>query len=261
MTKFSRFAALALLGAIAAGTAQAEDKPAATVNGVAIPQSRVDMRVNAIILQGQPDTPDLRKAIREDLINVELMAQEAAKIGLDKQAETMQQLELAKQAVLIDAFVQNHAKTHPVSDDALKQEYEKVKARLGTKEYKVRHILVEDEATAKSIAAKLKKGEKFDKLAKASSKDAGSKDNGGELGWSIPANYVKPFADAILTLTKSQTSEPVQSQFGWHIIKLEDVRELKLPSLEEGKADISKNLLRQSIQQAIGELRAKAKIE
>jgi len=163
--------------------------------------------------------------------------------------------------VLAGAFVQNYAKTHQVSEDALKQEYEKLKVRLGSKEYKVRHILVEDENAAKSIAAKLKKGGKFDKLAESNSKDVGSRDKGGDLGWSVPANYVKPFADAILNLTKGQVSEPVQSQFGWHIIKLEDVRELKIPSLEEGKADIAKNLLRQSIQQAIADLRTKAKIE
>jgi len=219
------------------------------------------MRIASIVSQGQPDSPDLRKAVREDLINVEVMAQESVKLGLDKKAETMQQLELAKQAVLVDAFVQNYAKTHQVSEDALKQEYEKLKVRLGNKEYKARHILVEDENAAKSIAAKLKKGGKFDKLAESNSKDVGSRDKGGDLGWSVPANYVKPFADALLNLTKGQVSEPVQSQFGWHIIKLEDVRELKIPSLEEGKADIAKNLLRQSIQQAIADLRSKAKIE
>lgn len=261
MTHFSKFAALAMLGAIATSPVHAEDKSIAKVNGVSIPQSRLDMRIASIVSQGQPDSPDLRKAVREDLINVEVMAQEAAKMGLDKQAETIQQLELAKQAVLVDAFVQNYAKTHKITDEALKQEYEKLKGRLGTKEYKVRHILVEDENAAKSVAAKLKKGGKFDKLAEINSKDVGSRDKGGDLGWSIPANYVKPFADAILNLAKGQVSEPVQSQFGWHIIKLEDVRELKIPSFEEGKADISKNMLRQSIQQAITDLRAKAKIE
>jgi peptidyl-prolyl cis-trans isomerase C len=261
MTKYSKFAALAMLGAIIASPVHAEDKSIAKVNGVSIPQSRLDMRIASIVSQGQPDSPDLRKAVREDLINVEVMAQEAAKMGLDKQAETIQQLELAKQAVLVDAFVQNYAKTHQASEDALKQEYEKLKARLGTKEYKVRHILVEDENAAKSIATKLKKGGKFDKLAEANSKDVGSRDKGGDLGWSVPVNYVKPFADAILALSKGQVSEPVQSQFGWHIIKLEDVRELKIPSFEEGRADISKNLLRQSIQQAIADLRTKAKIE
>lgn len=261
MTNFSRFAALTLLGAIAASPAHAEEKSIAKVNGISIPQSRLDMRIASIVSQGQPDSPDLRKAVREDIINVEVMAQEAVKMGLDKQAETMQKLDLARQAVLIDAFVENHAKTHTINDEALKQEYEKLKSRLGTKEFKVRHILVADENEAKTISAKLKKGEKFDKLAASSSKDVGSRDNGGDLGWNVPANYVKPFGDAILSLTKGKVSEPVQSQFGWHIIKLEDVRELKVPSFEEGKADIAKNMLRQSVQQAINDLRAKAKIE
>lgn len=261
MSNFTRFAALALLSAITAGTAHAEEKPVATVNGVAIPQSRMDMRVNAIILQGQADTPDLRQAIRDELINVEIMTQEAEKLALDKQPETLQQLDLARKSVLVDAFVKNYARSHPVGEDAIKQEYERLKSRLGAKEYKARHILVNDEAAAKSIAAKLKKGEKFDKLAEINSKDAGSKDNGGELGWNVPSNYVKPFSDALMKLSKGQVSEPVQSQFGWHIIRLDDVRDLKLPSLEEGKADISNMLLRQALQQAVGELRAKAKIE
>lgn len=261
MTKFSRFAALVMLGAITTSPAHAEDKSVAKVNGISIPQSRLDMRITAIVAQGQPDSPDLRKAVREELINVEIMVQEAVKTGLDKQAEVIQKLELARQAVLVDAFVENYVKTHPISEDLLKQEYDKLKIHLGTKEYRARHILVEDENTAKSIAAKLKKGGKFDKLAESNSKDVGSRDKGGDLGWSIPANYVKPFADALLKLTKGQVSEPVQSQFGWHIIKLEDMRELKLPSFEEGKADISKNMLRQSLQQAVTDMRAKAKVE
>ena len=261
MTKLSKFAALALLGAITAGTAHAEDKTVAKVNGAAIPESRLDMRVSAIVAQGQPDSPDLRKAVREDLINVELMAQEAVKMGLDKHAETQQQLELARQAVLVDAFVQNYAKTHPVSEAELKQEYDRLKASLGSKEFKVRHILVDDEATAKSIAAKLKKGEKFEKLAEANSKDVGSREKGGELGWSVPTNYVKPFADALGKLLKGQVSEPVQSQFGWHIIRLDDVRDLKMPPLEELKPQLTQRLQQQAVKDLITDLRNKAKID
>jgi len=269
MLKISRLAALAIAGAIAASPVFADDKVAATVNGSPIPQERVDLRIKTVTTQqNQPDTPELRKAIREDLVNIELMSQEAAKKGLDKQSDIIQQLILAKQSVLVGAFVQDYVKAHPVSDEAVNKEYESVKANLGGKEYNLRHILVEKESDAKSIAAKLKKDSKdanFEKLAKASSKDAGSKDHGGDLGWipvgNISNTFVKPFADAALNLTKGQISEPVQSQFGWHIIKLDDVRDLKLPPLDELKPQLIQRLQQQAVKQLISDLRDKAKIE
>jgi len=266
MLKTTKLAAtLAILGVIAASQAHAENTAAATVNGVAIPQERVDLRAKVVAAQGQPDTPETRKAIREDLVNIELMSQEASKRGLDKQTETVQQLELARQSVLVGAFVQDYVKTHPVSDEMIAQEYSKVKSSLGSKEYSVRHILVEKESEAKAIAAKLKKGSSFDKLAKASSKDAGSKEHGGDLGWvpvgNIANTFVKPFADALLNLNKGQVSEPVQSQFGWHIIKLDDVRDLKIPPQDEVKPQITQRLQQQMVKDMIAELRAKAKIE
>jgi len=265
MLTTTRLAALAILGVIAASPAYAETKAAVTVNGTAIPQERVDLRVKIVTAQGQADSPDLRKAIREDLVNIELMSQEALKKGLDKQSETTQQLELARQTVLVGAFVQDYVKTHPVSDEAVSQEYAKLKSSLGNKEYSVRHILVEKESDAKSIAAKLKKGGKFDKLAEVNSKDAGSKEHGGDLGWipvgNIPNTFVKPFGDALMNLSKGQVSEPVQSQYGWHIIKLDDVRDLKLPPLDEVKPQIMQRLQQQAVKQLISDLRDKAKIE
>jgi peptidyl-prolyl cis-trans isomerase C len=269
MLKTTRLAALAILGVIAASPVYAEDKPAAKVSSISIPQERIDMRVKMVTTQqGQPDTPELRKAIREDLINIELMSQEALKKGLDKQADIVQQLELAKQTVLVGAFVQDYMKTHPISEEAIAKEYDNLKITLGTKEYHVRHILVEKESEAKAIAAKLKKGGKdgnFDKLAKANSKDPGSKDRGGDLDWipvgKIPSAFVKPFGDALMNLSKGQVSEPVQSQFGWHIIKLEDVRDLKMPPLDEIKPQLTQRLQQQAVKQMIADLRDKAKIE
>jgi peptidyl-prolyl cis-trans isomerase C len=277
MLKTSRLAALAILGILAASPVYAADKPAdvqpaATapqVNGITIPQERIDLRVKMVTTQqGQTDSPELRKAIREDLINIELMSQEALKKGLDKQSDTVQQLELAKETVLVGAFVQDYMKTHPVSDDAIAKEYDNLKASLGTKEYSVRHILVDKESDAKSIVAKLKKGGKegsFDKLAKAHSKDPGSKEHGGDLGWipvsKIPSAFVKPFGDALMGLSKGQVSEPVQSQFGWHIIKLEDVRDLKMPPLDEIKPQLTQRLQQQAVKQLITDLRTAAKIE
>jgi peptidyl-prolyl cis-trans isomerase C len=261
MLKFSKFALLSALLAIAAGAQASDDKAAALVNGVTIPQSRVDMRVKAAAQQGQPDTPEFRKAIRDDLINLEVIAQAAVKNDLNKQPEVAQQLELARESVLASAFVQDFAKKHPISEDVLKQDYEALKKRVGNKEYKLSHILVGTEDEAKKVAAEVKKGGKFAKIAKAQSKDPGSKDNGGDLGWSVPSNFVQPFGEAVLKLKKGQVSAPVQTQFGWHIIKLEDTRELKVPSFDEMKANLEKRKQQEAIQKTIEELRSKAKIE
>jgi peptidyl-prolyl cis-trans isomerase C len=261
MLKFSKFTLLSALLAIAAGAQAADEKAAALVNGVSVPQARVEMRIKAAAQQGQPDTPEMRKAIRDDLVNLEVISQAAVKSGMDKQAEIAQQLELARQSVLAGAYVQDYAKIHPVGDDVLKQEYEALKKRVGNKEYKLSHILVETEDEAKKVEAELKKGGKFAKVAKAHTKDPGSKDNGGDLGWAVPSNFVQPFGDAVLTLSKGQTSAPVQTQYGWHVIKLEDTRELKVPAFEEVKPNIEKRLQQQAIQKAIEDLRGKAKIE
>jgi peptidyl-prolyl cis-trans isomerase C len=262
MLKTGKFAALTILGALAITPAAfAADKSAALVNGVSIPQSRIDMRVKAITAQNQNDTPELRKAVREDMINLEVMAQEAARLGLDKDTEVMQQIDLAKQSVLVGAFVQDYAKKHPISEDLLKQEYDRLKTTLGDKEYNARHILVETEAEAKDIIAQLGKKGKFEKLAKKS-KDAGSASQGGSLGWTIPGRFVPEFANALLNLKKGEyTKTPVQSKFGWHVIQLDDTREMKAPPFEEVKPQLQQRLHQQAIKKAIEDLRDKAKIE
>lgn len=261
MLKIGKFATLAILGALAVNPAFAEDKSVAMVNGVSIPQARVDMRVKAAVAQGQADSPELRKALREDMINLEVMVQEANKLGLNKNEEVLQQIELAKQQVLVNAFMQDYAKKHPISEDQIKQEYDKMKAKLGDKEYNVRHILVETEDEAKSIIDQLGKKAKFEKLA-AKSKDTGSVAQGGSLGWAVPSNFVPPFANALLNLKKGErTKEPVQTQFGWHVIMVDDIRSLKAPSLDEIKPQLYQRLLQQSFKKAIDDLRAKAKVE
>ena len=261
MLKTGKFAALAILGALAINPAFAEEKSAAMVNGISIPQARVDLRVKAAAAQGQTDSPELRKAIREDMINLEVVAQEAVKLGLDKNPDVVQQVELAKLSIIVGAFVQDYAKNHPISEDQLKQEYDKLKAKLGSKEYNARHVLVETEEEAKAVIAQLGKKVKFEKLAEKS-KDTGSASQGGLLGWNIPGNFVPEFANAMLNLKKGEyTKEPVRSQFGWHVIKLDDVRDMKVPSFEELKPQLQQRLQQQSIQKAITDLRAKAKIE
>lgn len=261
MSRNGNFLALTLLSAFAVSSAHAEDKSAAMVNGQSIPQARVDLRVKVAATQGQPDTPELRKAIREDMINLEVMAQEAVKMGLEKDPEVLQQMELAKQSVLVGAFVQDYAKNHPISEDQLQQEYGKLKTKLGDKEYSARHILVATQEEAKAIIAQLGKKAKFEKLA-AKSMDTGSAEQGGSLGWAVPNNFVPPFANALLNLKKGEyTKEPVETQYGWHVIRLDDVRNLQVPPYEELKPQLQQRLQQQAIQGVINDLRAKAKIE
>ncbi|MBI4189605.1 MAG: peptidylprolyl isomerase [Betaproteobacteria bacterium] len=261
--KTSPILMLALAASFAAATFNAQSADAvAKVNGVTIPQSRVDLLLKNNAAQGQPDTPELRNRIREELITREVISQEALKKGLDKSPEVTTQLEIQKQIFLVNAYLQDYFKTHPVSEDTLKKEYERQKSLLGDKEYKARHILVKQENDAKQIIAQLKKGVSFEKIAAEKSEDQGSKGRGGDLDWSAPGRYVPPFGEALKKLKKGQlTDPPVQTQFGWHVIRLDDERAYKAPGFEEVKPQIQQNLQRQTLDKLIGDLRAKAKIE
>lgn len=253
--------ALAASLAVAISNAQAADA-VAKVNGVAIPQSRLDLLLKVNTGQGQPDTPEVRSRMREALITREVLMQEAVKKGLDKSADVTSQLDLQRQDVLVNAFVQDYIKNHPVGDEALKSEYERQKAQLGEKEYKARHILVKEEAEAKQIIAQLKKGANFAKIAASKSEDQGSKGRGGDLDWSAPGRYVPQFADVLKKLKKGQlTDKPVQTQFGWHVIRLDDERPFKAPGFEEVKPQLQQSLQRQALDKLVGDLRAKAKVE
>jgi peptidyl-prolyl cis-trans isomerase C len=172
----------------------------------------------------------------------------------------VQQIELSKQTILASAFVQDYVKNHPFSDDVLRQEFDKINKQRGNKEYKVSHILLKTEDEAKAVAEQLKTG-KFEDVAMDKSQDPGSSVKGGDLGWAVPSNFVKPFADAMVGLNKGQISAPVQSQFGWHIIKLEDSRDMKVPSFEEVKPNLTQHMQQQLVQKAIAEQRAKATIK
>lgn len=242
-----------------AAAASGESKPI-TVNGVTIPKIRGDALFNEQLAQGTPDSPELRNAIKEEVIRREILAGEARKKNLDKNPILKAQMELAQQAVLIRAYMQDFVKSHPVTEADARKEYDAIKAQLGSKEYKSRHILVEKEDDAKAIIAKLQKGDKFEDLA-GQSKDPGSKDKGGDLGWSAPGAYVKPFAEALTKLEKGAfTPMPVKSDFGYHVIKLEDVRDLKVPSFEETKAQISQRLQQKAVEEHIMALRKAAKV-
>ncbi|HMV52753.1 MAG TPA: peptidylprolyl isomerase [Rhodocyclaceae bacterium] len=242
-----------------AAAASGESKPI-TVNGVTIPKIRGDALFTEQLSQGIPDSPELRNAVKEELIRREILVGEARKKNLDKNPILKAQADLAQQAVLIRAYMQDFVRSHPVSDADAQKEYDAIKSQLGSKEYKTRHILVDKEDDAKAIIAKLQKGEKFDELAKQS-KDPGSKDKGGDLGWSAPSAYVKPFGDALTKLEKGAfTPMPVKSDFGYHVIKLEDVRDLKVPTFEETKGQIAQRLQQKMVEEHIMSLRKAAKV-
>jgi peptidyl-prolyl cis-trans isomerase C len=233
----------------------------AVVNGKPVPSSRADAMVKQLATQGQQDSPQLRSMVKEELINREILMQEADKRGLANSAEVRQQAEIARQSIVIRALVNDFLKKNPVSDAEIKAEYDKFKAQAGDKEYRARHILVEKEEDAKGIITKLKSGAKFEDLAKQS-KDPGSAANGGDLDWASPASFVKPFSDAMVGLQKGQvTEQPIKTQFGYHVIKLEDVRDAKVPALEEVKPQISEALQQKKLQNFQQELRTKAKVE
>ena len=251
------FVLATLLAAAPASYAQV-----AKVNGVTIPQTHLDVVVQAQTARGQPDSADLRKGIKETLINQELISQEALKKGLEKSPILAAQIRLQRQEMLVNAFIQDYLKNNPISEETLKKEYERQKSVIGTQEYKARHILVEKEDEARDAIAQIKKGASFEKLAGEKSRDQGSKVKGGELDWAVPTNYVKPFADALVKLKKGQmTDAPVQSDFGWHVIRLDDERAFKTPAYDEVKPNLQRALQQQLVQKMVGDLRAKAKIE
>jgi len=258
---------IALVLAAAALAAPATAQNGTTkVNGVTIPPQRVEYFVRNVVAQGRQDTPELRTMVREELINRELLSQEASRRGLDKTPEVAVQLDLARQEILMGSLLREVIKSNSVSEDAVKKEYERLKGQLGSREYKARHILVQKEDEAKEVIAQLKKGANFEKLAAEKSIDPGSKGRGGELDWAAPGNYVKPFGDALTRLKKGQTTEtPVQSNFGWHVIRLDDERATKIPPYEQVKQNLQQQLAQQGQKQAyektIADLRAKAKIE
>jgi peptidyl-prolyl cis-trans isomerase C len=234
----------------------------AIVNGKAVPKTRADALTQQLVRSGRPITPDIEAQIKEEVIAREIFMQEAAKRGLDATEDYRGQVELARQTILIRELFADHQKNNPVTDADIKAEYDKFVAANGGKEYRARHILVEKEEQAKAILASLKKGGKFEDIAKKQSKDPGSGANGGDLDWASAGNFVKEFSDAMVALKKGQvTDAPVKSQFGFHIIRLDDVREAQLPKLDDVKAQIGQQLQQTKMSTFQQELRAKARIE
>jgi peptidyl-prolyl cis-trans isomerase C len=234
---------------------------AAVVNNKAIPKAKVDEFVEAMVKQGRPDTPELRAMVRDELIAREVFVQAAEKQGLARSPEVARQLENVRQDLMIRAFLTDHMKKNPIKEDDMKAEYDKFKKTAGDKEYKARHILVESEDVAKGLVDQLKKGAKFEDLAKQS-KDTGSAQKGGDLDWNAPATFVKPFADAMVKLEKGKFTEtPVQSQFGFHVIRLDDVRATQPPPYEQVKPQIKQELERKAVADLQKKMRESAKVQ
>ena len=260
-------AVAAAFAAVPAHAAKPKAAPAAkavpfvTVNGVGISQEMADTFIREQTAQGMPDNDELRTAVKEELARREAVAQAARKSGIDKKPDVAARMELARQEVLIRAYIQEQMTATPITDEVLKEEYARVTSGMNAKEYKSRHILVETEAEAKTIIEKLGKGEKFDELAKAS-KDPGSKENGGDLGWSQAGSFVPEFAAALTTLEKGKYSQaPVKSEFGYHVIQLDDSRTAAPPPFEQVKPQLQQHIQQQRVGKIVSDLREKAVVK
>jgi peptidyl-prolyl cis-trans isomerase C len=234
----------------------------AIVNGKPVPTARVEMLKEQLAKSGRPVGAEMEGQIKDEVIAREVFMQEAQKRGLDATDDFKAQMELARQTLLIRELFADYQKANPVTDAQIKAEYDKFAAANGGQEYHARHILVEKEDQAKAIIAQLKKGAKFEDIAKKESKDPGSGANGGDLDWANANSYVPEFSQALVKLKKGETTAvPVKTQFGWHVIRLDDVRNAQLPKLEDVKGQIAQELQKQKLAEFQQDLRAKAKIE
>ncbi|WP_119964821.1 peptidylprolyl isomerase [Simplicispira lacusdiani] len=254
----SGLVAAAVVGAVALPVSA---QNLAIVNGKPVPQERAAALKQQVERSGRPITPEMEGQIKEEVIAREIFMQEAQKRGLESSTDYRAQMELARQTILIRELFLDQQKKDPVTDAEIQAEYDKFVAANSGKEYKASHILVEKEAEAKAILAALKKGGKFEEIAKKQSKDPGSGAKGGDLDWAAPGNYVSEFTEALVKLEKGKVSEPVKSQFGWHIIRLDDVRQAQLPKIDDVKPQISQQLQQMKVTKFQDELRAKAKVE
>jgi peptidyl-prolyl cis-trans isomerase C len=252
---------LVILAAAAAFPVLAAAQNVAMVNGKPVPKTRVDTLMQQASRSGQPVTPELEARVREEVVLREIFAQEAEKRGIAATPDYRSQMELLRQTLLIRELFTDWQRKNPPTDAEIKAEYDKFKAQAQGTEYRARHILVEKEDEVKALAAQLKGGASFDELAKKHSKDPGSAQRGGDLDFARPESYVPEFGQAMAKLKKGETSEPVRSQFGWHIIRLEDTREAQFPPLEEVRDRIAQQMVQNKLQAYQQGLRDKAKTD
>jgi peptidyl-prolyl cis-trans isomerase C len=271
MLKFSAVSAVCSVLLLTTGSSLAQPKPAATtvptgvlaiVNGVQIPSSLLEQNVNANVAQGQRDTPELRQLLKEELINREILAQESAKLGLDKTAEAKTQLAQMRQTLMVELLLNDLLKKNPVTDVKIKAEYDqRVEALKNEQEYKVALIVTATEDEAKALIAQINKGESFEKIATEKSIDP-SKAKGGQVGWVLPAQILPAISNVMVNLNKGALAvSPIRTQAGWNIIKLEDKRAYQAPGLNEAKNDIRQALQQQQRAELVKRLRDGAKVQ
>ena len=258
--KFSLTALTAAALIAAAPWAAAQN--VAIVNGKAVPSARVEALAQQVAASGRPVDDTVRAQLKEEVVLREIFMQEAQKRGIGATAEYKTQMELARQTIMIRALFADFQKKNPVTDADIKAEYDKFAAANAGKEFRARHILVEKEDEAKAIIASIKGGASFEDIAKKQSKDPGSGANGGDLDWAAAGSYVTEFSEAMVKLDKGQmTAAPVKSQFGWHIIRVDDVRQAQLPAFDEVKPQIAQQMQQQKLSEFQNKLREKAKVE
>jgi peptidyl-prolyl cis-trans isomerase C len=260
MKMFSATPLAAALLALAASAVQAQN--VTIVNGKPVPKARVEALLKQAEREGQARSPELETQVRDQVVLREIFAQEAEKRGLAQSASYRDQLELAKQTILIRELFMSEQAKNPVSEAEMKAEYENVKAQNSGLEYRARHILVEKEDEAKQLIAQIKAGASFEDLAKKNSKDQGSAERGGDLDFANPGTYVPEFGKALTALKKGEmTDEPVKSNFGYHIIKLEDTRPAQFPAFEDVKPQVKQRLEQVRMAKFRDQIRAKAKTD
>ncbi|WP_322996784.1 peptidylprolyl isomerase [Castellaniella sp.] len=255
-----RFAVVALAASLALPVYA---KDIATVNGQGITQEKFDQFISLLVTQGAQDSPQLRSQVKQEMINRLVAVQAAEKAGLQKDPAVKQEAELATQSILVRALMAKYLKDNPVTEADLKKEYDTIKAeQANRKEFKLRHILVKTEDEAKALIKAIKaKKTTFEAAAKKDSIDTGSGQNGGELGWGPTTNYVPEFAQAVESMKKGQLStDPVQTQFGWHVIQVEDERPVAFPSFDEAKPQLEEMMRQQELSTYQKKLMADAKI-
>jgi len=234
----------------------------AIVNGKPVPKARLQALAAQLERSGRAVTPEMEQQLREEVVIREVFMQEAQSLGMDATEDFKVQMELARQGLLIRELFGDYQRKNPISDADVKAEYDKYAAANSGKEYKARHILVDKEEQAKAVLASLKKGGKFEDIAKKLSKDPGSGAKGGDLDWANPSSFVKEFSVAMTALKKGETTAaPVKSQFGFHIIRLDDIRAAELPKFEDVKPQILQQLQQNKLAEYQQALREKAKIE
>jgi peptidyl-prolyl cis-trans isomerase C len=256
-------AALALLASAALlAPLAAVAQNVAIVNGKPVPKARVDALMKQATAQGQPATPELETQVRDEVVLREMFVQEAERQGLPASAAYKTQMELARQSILIRELFTDYQKKHPVTEAEIQAEYDKFKAQAAGSEYRASHILVDNEADANALIVQIKGGASFEELAKKSSKDPGSGERGGDLDWASASSYVPEFSAAMVKLKKGEMTEvPVKSQFGWHVIKVVDVRESQFPPLDEVRPQIDQRLKQMQMAKYRDEIRARTKTD